>query len=221
MSAERRRLPRVLYLGLILLLIALNWIAFRFFAHSNYFLWYLKNGPIISLATGFLAPTWTKLKARTGLISAHPAVYVGACSQILGVFLLSLVPASNGAPKKVKEVREIGDNKVTQLLDRVLYPPIVMIMWLLATIWVITIAPLGYFVTLIAGVPSRQALRGCLSSNLIWEDEGQVMIINPEEQQLSDPVTEKLSFAQDPFAVTQALTSLILFVANLVYNRLG
>ena len=79
----------VLFLGIMLALIGLNWFLFRLLS-ARYFLWYLKSGPIISLATGFLAPTWTRFKARQGMVSAHPSVYFGACLQILGVFFVSM-----------------------------------------------------------------------------------------------------------------------------------
>lgn len=214
-------MPGVVYLGIILLLIMLNWFAFRFW-HANYFLWYLKNGPIISLATGFLAPIWTRLKARIGLISAHPAVYVGACLQILGVFLVSLGGISKGTRTETSDDPEIGDGRFVQLFDQMLFVLLALVMTVLGAVWVLTVAPLGYFITLIAGVPARQARRHKLLTTMVSEEKGQVTIIDPQTAStLSDTETAKLSFAQDPFAVTQALTSLILFAANLIYSRLA
>src|SRR6266404_6088251 len=94
MIRNHPRLPAVFFLGIILAFTGVNWFLFGLF-HGKYFLWYLKNGPIISLAAGFLAPTWTTMKARVGLISSNPAAYIAACMQVLGVFFLSLAPSKS------------------------------------------------------------------------------------------------------------------------------
>jgi hypothetical protein len=208
-----------LFLGVMLALIGLNWFLFRWFG-SRYFLWYLNNGPIISLASGFLAPTWTKLKARLGLVSAHPAVYFGACLQILGVFFVSMAQPMRRANKSADAGIEIelGDGPLMKLSDNLLYPLLIFVMGILSFAWVILVAPLSYFVTLIAGVPARQSLRGNLIS--VAETSGQVRIgeAQTDMNAVRDPAFT--SFAQDPFATTQALTALVLFVANIVYARI-
>ena len=216
----RKRFPTAFYLGIILFVIAMNWIVFRSF-HANYFLWYLKNGAIISLVTGFLAPTFTKLDARLGLVSAHPAMYVGTCEQLLGVFIFSLSPASNKLKSQTRPVPEIGDNRLTTLFDEILYIPIVIVLGLLALAWLVLMAPLGYFVTLIAGVPARQNLRGSLLPTLVSEDKERVTIVESQSVLPPEAKVGNISFAQDPFAITQALTSLILFIANLIHSQLN
>lgn len=205
----------VLFLGIMLALIGLNWFLFRYFK-ARYFLWYLKSGPIISLAAGFLAPTWTKLKARLGLVSAHPAVYFGACLQILGVFFVSMAQPLRRSQKTSENIVDIGDGPLMRLFDNLIYPILVFVMAILSFAWVILVAPLSYFVTLIAGVPARQSLRGNIIS--VAEYKGQVDV-QTDSNPIRDPAY--VSFAQDPFAMTQALTALVLFVANLVYARIA
>ena len=92
-------------------------------------------------------------------------------------------------------------------------------MGVLSFAWVVLVAPLSYFVTLIAGVPARQSLRGNTIS--LAEEKGQIKIaeINAASKTVRDP--SYVSFAQDPFAMTQALTALVLFVANIVYARIA
>jgi hypothetical protein len=205
----------ILFLGIMLALIGLNWFVFRLFG-GRYFLWYLKSGPIISLASGFLAPTWTKLKARVGLVSAHPAVYFGACLQILGVFFVSMAQPMRRSTKPSENLVEIGDGPLMKLFDNLIYPLLVLVMGILSFAWVILVAPLSYFVTLIAGVPARQTLRGNIIS--VAEDKGQVDV-QTDSNPLRDPAY--VSFAQDPFTMTQALTALVLFVANIVFARIA
>ena len=209
----------LLFLGIMLALIGINWFLFRLFS-ARYFLWYLKSGPIISLATGFLAPIWTKLKARLGLVSAHPAVYFGACLQILGVFFVSMAQPMRLSKRSPEDVIEIGDGPLMKLFDNLLYPLLVLVIALLSFAWVILVAPLSYFVTLIAGIPARQSLRGNMLIG-VAEENGQVTIAEAQTASKAPGDISYVSFSQDPFAMTQALTALVLFVANMVYARIA
>ena len=218
----RPRQSAILFLGIMLAMIAVNWFLFRLFG-GKYFLWYLKNGPIISLGTAFLGPTWTSLKARTGLISAHPAVYLGACMQILGVFFASLSPT-----RSTQELRpdvmagELGlDSGLGKAFDDFLYVLLVLAMVILSLAWMVFVAPLAYFVTLVAGVPARQALRGKITPTYVAEAKGKVAFVRPPAVPNLQTKTSNLSFAQDPFAITQAASSLVLFIAQIIYNRFG
>ena len=94
-------------------------------------------------------------------------------------------------------------------------------MAILALAWVVLVAPLAYFVMLVAGVPARQALRGKVVTTYIDEEEGQVTITKPQAGAKLPTRTSDLSFARDPFAVTQAVSSLVLWVAGILYSRIG
>ena len=219
-----------LHLGIILVLIYLNWMLFRVFFHQNYFLWYLKNGALISLATGFLALTWTGMKARLGLISSHPSAYYAACLQTLGVFVNSLSPTNSEEKPEPKEIPfDIGLNfKFFEILGDVLYILLALVMLLLCFAWLIIVAPLVYFVTLISGVPARQELRGKIEPTYVYEetretfrgDKGRVTILEPDVAAKSSG-SSYLSFARDPFAVTQATTALVLWIASTIYTRVA
>lgn len=220
-----------LHLVLMLSLISLNWLVFRHLMHQNYFLWYLKNGALISLATGFLALTWKDMKARIGLISSHPSAYVGACFQILGVFVFSLAPTKSGEKTEPKDLPfDIGLNfKFFEVLDNVLYILLALVMLLLCLAWLVIVAPLGYFVTVIAGVPARQELRGKIAPTYVHEetgdtfrgDKGNVTILEPATATTLPSDSTYLSFARDPFAVTQAMTALVLWNASIIYSRVS
>lgn len=223
------RLAPLLHLILMVSVISLNWLVFRDFMHQNYFLWYLKNGAMISLATGFLALTWKDMKARIGLISSHPSAYFAACFQILGVFVYSqsTINTEKAQPKEIDF--DIGLNfKIVRVIDDVLYFVLSIVMILLGLAWLVIVAPLGYFVTLIAGVPARQELRGKIAPTFVHEeardtfrgDKGNVTIIEPAAAATS-PGSTYLSFARDPFAVTQAMTALILWNASIIYGRVS
>ncbi|PYS80958.1 MAG: riboflavin synthase, partial [Acidobacteria bacterium] len=222
MIRNDQRLPAVCFLGIILALIGVNWFLFGLF-HRKYFLWYLNNGPIISLAAGFLAPTWTSMKARVGLISSNPAAYIAACMQVLGIFFSSLAPSKSSQKVQPKNIGiDIGlDGGVVKVFDDILYLLIVLVMAILALAWVVFVAPLAYFVMLVAGVPARQALRGKVVTTYIDEEEGQVTITKPQAGAKLPTRISDLSFARDPFAVTQAVSSLVLWVAGTLYSRIG
>ncbi len=216
---NKSRLPQVFFLGIILAVVVINFLVFRLF-RTNYFLWYLKAGPIISLASGFLAPTWTSMKARIGLISSNPAAYLAACQQIVGVFWNSIAPLNSKIKPQPKNIGiDIGlGGMLATLFDDLLYLVFVLVMAVLGAAWLVLVAPLGYFVTLIAGVPARTALRGKTVTTRIAERAGQVELIEPTGAKSSAGTTD-LSFARDPFAVTQTVSSLVLVVGGLIYYR--
>ena len=216
---EKARLPQFLFLAIILMLLAANWFVFELF-HQKYFLWYLNNGPIISLAAGFLALTWTSMKARIGLISSNPAAYIAACLQVLGVLFYSLAPAKSSQVVDPSRTEiDIGLNGAfVKLFDNLIYVLLALVMALLSLGWIIFVAPLAYFVTLIAGVPARQSLRKKIASTYVQEDRGYVNLLEGSEGRKSGA---DLSFARDPFATTQAVSSLVLLAAKMLYSRFG
>ena len=225
-------LSRALFhLGILIVLVVLNWFAFKLFLKQNYFLWYLKNGVLISLATPFLALVWKDMKVRIGLISSHPTAYFSALLQVLGVFVKSLAPLDSDHRLKPKRIGfDIGLNgSLARVLDGVLYYPISLVLLFLSLAWAVSVAPLLYFVTLLAGVPAREQLRGKIATTFVREetsdarpeDKGKVFLVEPKADSKSPAGATFLSFARDPFAVTQAMAALVLWVANLVYGRLG
>ena len=135
---EKARLPQFLFLAIILMLLAANWFVFELF-HQKYFLWYLNNGPIISLAAGFLALTWTSMKARIGLISSNPAAYIAACLQVLGVLFYSLAPAKSSQVVDPSRTEiDIGLNGAfVKLFDNLIYVLLALVMALLSLGWII------------------------------------------------------------------------------------
>ena len=66
-------------------LVALNGVAFSAWLDTEYVRWYLDNGAAITLVFGIVTLAWGDLNSETGLISAHPAEYVGASWAALGV----------------------------------------------------------------------------------------------------------------------------------------
>lgn len=214
---------------IVALVLANRWL-FRLVLGTDYLLWYLQSGTVISLAAGFLAPVWGSVKARCGLISQHPAAYVGACLQLIGVFFVALSPAS-----RERKTRPSGacagvpmglDAPFARSLDDFFYGLLAFLMLLLCIGWALAVAPLAYFMNLVAGVPARQSLRGRLTDAYLLEEGGQVKLLETDEE--IDLYTSgklpgqaaNLSFARDPFAVTQAMAAVILWLGNLAYERL-
>ena len=79
----------------------------------------------------------------------------------------------------------------------------------------------------VAGVPARQNLRGRLSATHVREQDGQVELLETDEEidrhtaAAPPDGAAGLSFARDPFAVTQATAALILWLGGILYDKLG
>ncbi len=197
------------------LLIAANWLAFHAFSDTGYLEWYLKAGPVLSLSAGFLGLIWEDLAARNGLISANPAQYFGACLQLAGAFFFS-VGTFHRAPARAHPEQRAGfrrqwDDVMTMLLTI----PIVGIVML----WVIVVAPLNYAVTLVTGAPARRAL-SVPGRRAVAEEEGAWLTVRDEAGDAGRAgAAIDISFVRKPFAVTQAMTALVLWGARLAIER--
>ncbi|HKO98417.1 MAG TPA: hypothetical protein VJU86_15575 [Pyrinomonadaceae bacterium] len=231
MSASSRPRPVLavfLHLGIITGVIWLDWMLFSVLFKQNFFVWFLKNGSVISLATGFLGLVWKDLKVRLGLIASHPSAYYAACLQLVGVFIISIGSTGNGKPKELPF--DIGlNNKPGQILDGVFYILLSLLMAVMCMAWLVVAAPLNYFVTLIAGAPARQELRGKLVSTSFYEETvssphrggaGTLHVIDPSVDRELESASTAISFARDPFAVTQATSAVMLWIANLIYGQI-
>jgi len=211
-------------------LVLLNRWLFRVVFGTDYLLWYLHAGVVISLASGLLASAWDDAEARFNLISQNPAVFIAGCLQLLGIFVFSLSPARRG--RKARPTASVGldiglNSPLAAALDEFLYGLLALVMFLLSLAWLVTAAPLTYFVNLIAGVPARQNLRGRLSATHVREQDGQVELLETDEEidrhtaAAPPDGAAGLSFARDPFAVTQATAALILWLGGILYDKLG
>ena len=216
MNETPRLIRTVVWYLAIPFLIAVNWFLFRRFAPTGYFVWYLKNGSIISLATGFLGLFWD-LEKRKELISLDPVEYFSTCIKITGGFLVSLgthlrTPNDEQQKTSLKTIApDLWDNFASLSLV-----PIVVV---LVILWVLVVAPLNYLLTLISGAPARRALRHQLRRAVAFEEGNQLSVEewNPKAPLPSD--VEDVSFARKPFATTQAVNALVLWVASEIYSR--
>ena len=226
----------LVYLAIIVALVLFNRWLFRVLFGTDYLLWYLREGIVISLASGFLASVWDddRVNARFNLISQNPAAFVGGCLQLLGIFVTSLSPTRRGSKPRPTAFLNLDislDSPLGAALDEFLYGVLALVMFLLCLGWLLVAAPLTYFVNLLAGVPARQGLRGRLSATHIREEDGQVTLLETDAeidaeidaQRAATPPKQVagLTFARDPFVATQATAALILWLGGLVYARLG
>lgn len=79
-------LPLIGLVGVCLI----NYWLFRRLFGADYLKWYVNAGPFIGLATGAFATAWGELDNNTGLVSANPLDYIGACLQIAGLPMIAI-----------------------------------------------------------------------------------------------------------------------------------
>jgi hypothetical protein len=111
----------------------------------HYFSWYLAQGGLISVTVSAIAFA-TDLDQDPYRVSAHPARYIGAWMRVPGetfTKLAQLVRSDDAAGL---------DAIITGLIGLCLIP-----LWIG---WLIVIAPIQYFLTVVAGAPARCAATG-------------------------------------------------------------
>jgi hypothetical protein len=134
-----------------------NWFALDRFWSTNYLLWFAEQGSLISISVAFVSLVWKDINVHPHLVSANPACYLSTCFQIVTgvfasmstIFKAALSSGSEGAPN-VPFIRLLWDTGITLV--------VVLLMFVIGTIWLIVVAPAMYFLTLITGAPARLGL---------------------------------------------------------------
>jgi hypothetical protein len=143
--------PRRATAGILVLLLVVcffnQWI-FRQLFGLNYIHWYVNAGPIISLATAAFGAAWGGMDKNTGLVSAHPFDYVGACFQVVGLPVLVFGTF----------LRSDSRDHRLPLGECLAGLPLILVFTVSAIAWVLLVAAPQYFVFLICGAPSRIAM---------------------------------------------------------------
>lgn len=202
---------------ILLALVGLNFFLFRIIGGVNYFLWYLKNGALISIAVSFVALTWEGLKSREDLLSSHPREYLRGCAAV-GAIYYSSIEAHLTPGKETGGSRTYST--VAVLWDTVIGLLLIVLLMALGLGWLLVVAPLNYFITLITGSVERQALqRSPARAIVVTEDKKETLTSQSAADELPDNAVN-VSLARKPFAITQALTALLLWSSNLVYESL-
>jgi hypothetical protein len=219
MNKPSRSVLRITFLAVVVLLLVIgaNWWAFQYFAHENYFVWYLKNGTLIGMVVSFIALIWEGLSFRTDLLSANPLYYLRGCMALMAAYYLSLSSHLNNNPQSG------GRDKDSALVSEFIFPfdgvlsfVVILVMFILGLAWLVIVAPLNYFLTILTGAIARQELGGTCSRTIaVPTKNGYDLVSIPRNKELPDKAIN-ISLAAKPFAITQAITALVLFILKAV-----
>lgn len=221
LQEKKESYKRLLPLITIVSLIGLNFWLFRIIGGVNYFTWYLKNGAFVGIAISFLALTWEGLKRRKYLLSSHPGKYIVGCATLCAVFFNSVKTFLDGPLQKIP-TSDSEPRAELSSWDDLIGNLMTLLMMVVTVGWVLVLAPLNYFITLITGSVARQEMRGSSLRAIVKIEEN-----DKDDTVTSQPASAEIpanavdvSLTRNPFAITQALTALILWIANQTYERL-
>ena len=207
MGSDNHAFPRFLItiaipLMALIAVCTLNYFLFRFFrVGSGYFRWYVNAGPFIGLATAAFGASWGKLDNQTGLISANPLDYVGACLQLVGL------------PVRVFGGHCLKKNRLQprSILDVLFLLPLLLAFLIAAFGWLLLIAPLQYFVFLVCGAPARIALTSNYRAYAMMRNGK----LEYEEATAAEPPPVfgwDASMVDKPVTLTNAFSAAVLFL---------
>jgi hypothetical protein len=209
-----RALKELAGLAILVALVAANALWFDV-AGRSYFAWYLDNGGLIALVFGVVSVA-VELDGHPELVAASPIRFVLGIVAVLLELSTSFWAMFGWAH---------GDRTADTLVAAVF--AVVFSLAMLA--WALVVAPLQFFLNLVAGAPARTALA---SSTTVWRvqvDATHIEYVHgpkdldevtdrDEAQQLADglaagKVTET-TFAAKPVALTSAIAAALLFGAS-------
>jgi hypothetical protein len=99
------------------------------------------------------------------------------------------------------------------LFDGIVSVVVLGLIGVIVVAWLLVVAPLNYFVTLVSGVLARQELRGqAWRAIAVPNGAGTILETAPSESPIPENAID-VSLARKPFSVTQAITSLIIWLA--------
>ena len=215
---KRSRSPLVIalpYLASLLGIIIINWFVFQYVFHQNYLIWYITNGTLIGIIVSFVASIWEGLDSRTKLLSAHPGWYIQGCFGLIAAFFASLAASWERDPDyEENESTEDLNAKFNFRLDWILEIVLKLVMSILTFAWLIIVAPLNYFITILTGSIARTQLLGKYKRAIIIEREDRLTIDSISRKDNLPEQAVDVSIAAKPFAITQAITALVLFIAK-------
>lgn len=208
---------------LISVLIMTVWIAgmywlFLNFMPKTYFVWYLENGTMISIATSFMALVWNGLDEQKGLLSWHPGYFLVSCFRLLSMFF-SVMAANLAGPLDGIKNRANETVSIFEVLwDGIFTFVMHLLMAIIVLGWLLIISPLFYLVTLFTGAPARRSIRDTGLKVLIKEGDFETVT---KEQESSKKISKgwvDISFETKPFALTNALNAAVLFIVKTIID---
>ena len=182
--------------AIIVLALVADYVIFRFLLDSDYVHWYVANGGTLALVLTVFALA-VNLDDEPGLVSAHPAQYVGAWFAFFGegsYWLSGLIRRGRAVP--------FWDALVTMVFAFV---------WTVVEfVWLLVVVPAQYVVNLVCGAPVRMALStggaGSVTATPPKKTRSRLWISIPERSvDLGGEVREK------PVTATAAISAVALF----------
>jgi hypothetical protein len=173
---------------------------------------------LISLSAGFLGLVWDDMEERKGLLSANPVRYLAACFSVAGVLTFAMGTHLK-SPKVGEPTEHTATAKVGEVWDKLMSTLLAMGLLVLTLSWCLVVAPLGYLTTLFAGAPARMYLRGDRGRSFLRKVDGN-WEVNEDFRKEPAPVESgenrgvDVSISRKPFALTQALSAVVLFLAK-------
>jgi hypothetical protein len=196
-------------------------------AGQSYPAWYLANGAILSLGIPILSSVGVDLDRRYGLISAHPAYFLGGWLGILLDWSNIWDPTTGGRAKYLDGTRSVRlDRAVSWVFNKALGLGLIA--------WFVVAAPPQYVLNLVAGAPARAALA---SGKVVWDyqtveytktTDGSVRTnawrqdTTVQDGSAAKPhvAARRLGFDVKPVSVTYALSALVLFLLSATIDAL-
>lgn len=151
-------------------LILLNrWIFTTLFG-TDYLLWYISKGSLISLGITFISLVAKEFKKDINTVSANPRTYSTTYLRYLSIawyMFGTLMRENTGLGKKRGEQKTVSERKNDaqpsfdpvsaswHLIDSLLLLIWAAVLFMGVVLWIAVVIPLQYFVFLICGVPAR------------------------------------------------------------------
>jgi len=182
---------------------------FQQFLDRTYYNFWIEHGPLIAFSLTLIGLVWSDLdKQNPDLVSIHPGLYLIACFLIMSGLFLAF---TNSLPDRQSMADLRKTNQVSTIYlfyDSFIGILFYVVLFFVAMVWFLCIAPALYFITLITGAPARLAM---------LNKSEQIPMVRSSTDSRGTTTSDSLilSFRDKPVTVTQALTAGFLTLVKL------
>lgn len=175
---------------------------------GDYLGWYRANADKLAFTLALAGMAWgDQMESHVELISPHPLRQAGAYLQLIGLTLQAMGTT----------LRTRGRAAPAALVDILLAVPLLLVAAVGMVAWLLLVAPLQYFVNLVAGAPVRVAMGAGEQTVARVKYDGSLVT---REIARSEPEPEGwwvAALAQKPVKLTALFAAVLMFALKLAH----
>ncbi len=175
------------------------------------------------MIVGLIALSWDGLETRKDMLSAHPLHYLAGAFSLMvffsthRVFKMKTFKLPYGRGVCGTNRRRNQPALAGHVADAFLSLFFLVVLAVPGLGWIVFVVPMNYFIILISGTLARQQLKGGFYQPVMITEGNRLVLSRYKSSEQLPPNAVNISLTGKPFAITQFLTSMSIFLLSAVF----